>query len=112
MSRKNLSSQSNSQRDSQVVDEVDAVYGIAAYLIEGTRHYHRGDILSGVLAGQANFEVARIYSDLSPGDNGDIEYDPEFDSRLDRFDGVEFGLRSMESQLEAKSKRKKDEEEK
>lgn len=114
MSQKNLSSPSSSQLASQAVSFKEVDFCDLISYCEATTHYHRGDILSGVLAGQANYEVARVYSDLSPGDDSEIEYDPEFDSRLDKFDAVEVGLRALNNMSNGNGSniKSKDEEEK
>lgn len=99
MSQRNPSLASNSRPD-LLRDKlgVDPIVDCVTYE-EPTTHFHRGNILSGVLRGECSYEQVKVYSDLSPGDDGTaIEYDPEFDSRLDKFDAVELGFEYAENE--------------
>lgn len=70
---------------------------------ETSIHVPRGVQITGVLDGQGSFVTVGTFSDLPEGDSPDnIEYDPEHDSRLDKFDAVEFATSRMEKELEAK----------
>lgn len=61
-------------------------------------HISRGVILSGVLDGTANYEAITPYTD---GDSGaldsDVEYDPNADQRLDKFDALEEGYQAIDN---------------
>ncbi|UPW42006.1 hypothetical protein [Dipodfec virus RodF1_38] len=63
-------------------------------------HYPRGACLLGVLSGDIKCEYVKGFSDI-PEDNSDIdiEYDPRSDTRLDKFDGVEFGFDLMDGSV-------------
>lgn len=54
------------------------------------RHFPRGLVLSGCLHGEAYIDSLPVYTDLTPGEDGEIKYDPESDYRLDKFDGLEY----------------------
>lgn len=58
----------------------------------------RGVILSGVLNGTASYEAIRVVTDASGvDDTTQIEYDPNADQRLDRFDALEMGYEAMDA---------------
>lgn len=65
-------------------------------------HISRGSILSDVLNGISSYETTKVYTDTS-GINPDeeIEYNPEQDSRLDKFDAVELGFEAIEDALDS-----------
>lgn len=63
-------------------------------------HVSRGDILSDVLDGLASYDSMAVVTDLTPA-QGDapIDYDPNSDQRLDKFDAVELGFDAMDRAL-------------
>lgn len=57
----------------------------------------RGEILSGVLDGTCGYDSIPVVTDAPvSGSEPAIDYDPEADQRLDRFDGVEMGISEMD----------------
>lgn len=66
-------------------------------------HVSRGTSINNVLNGSGHFETVQHYSDAADGAGDDnLEYDPENDFRLDKFDGLEYATQRMENELEAK----------
>lgn len=64
-------------------------------------HCSRGVILSDVLSGVSSYETTKIFTDTSGVDpNEEIDYSPESDPRLDKFDAVELGFSVIEEELD------------
>lgn len=97
MCPKNPSSANLSQLDSVHVSpsgdyvqfSLDDAYPTSVYASRGT-------ILSGVLDGAASYEVTSVMTDLQPGDDSNIEYVPEHDCRVDKFDALAMGVSASE----------------
>lgn len=61
------------------------------------QHVSRGVILSGVLQGTAGYDSVPVMTDTPVSDSEpDIDYNPETDQRLDRFDAVEMGIEAID----------------
>lgn len=57
----------------------------------------RGVILSGVLRGTAGYDSIPVMTDTPVSDSEpDIDYNPESDQRLDRFDAIEMGIDAID----------------
>lgn len=63
-------------------------------------HVSRGSILAGVLNGVCGYDSIPVLSDSSVSDvEPDIDYNPETDQRLDRFDAVEMGVEAIDEKV-------------
>lgn len=61
-------------------------------------HIPRGVILSGVLDGTASYDVITPYTDGDSGNlDSSVEYDPNSDQRLDKFDALEEGYQTIDA---------------
>lgn len=62
-------------------------------------HVSRGVILSGVLNGVAGYDSVPVMTDTPVSvSEPDIDYNPENDQRLDRFDAVEMGIEAIDKE--------------
>lgn len=63
-------------------------------------HVSRGTILSGVLNGLCGYDSIPVLCDTPVSDaEPDIDYNPETDQRLDRFDAVEMGVEAIDEKV-------------
>lgn len=63
-------------------------------------HIPRGVILAGVLNGVAGYDSVPVITDTPCCDNEPaIDYNPETDQRLDRFDAIEMGIEAIDEKI-------------
>lgn len=61
-------------------------------------HVSRGTLLALCLSGDASYEVVKpICDEYSGDDQAEIDYTPDGDFRLDKFDAVEYGFSMIDS---------------
>lgn len=80
------------------ITRVDVTSLAFSNLCEVLPHVSRGVILSGVLQGTAGYDSVPVMTDTPVSDSEpDIDYNPETDQRLDRFDAVEMGIDEIDN---------------
>lgn len=97
---------------------IDATAEYAARVCDFSASYDdpefvsRGVVLAACLSGEASYDTIKPFTDIpSDDDTQFIEYTPECDSRLDKFDGVEFGYKMIDNALDSKKPNPREEKE-
>lgn len=82
------------------VKDCDSAY--SAYIDRDDPHLYRsrGEILVSVLEGTCSTQTQAIRTDSDSNPDSPIDYHPDGDSRLDRFDGLELGYGLMDNALD------------
>lgn len=72
----------------------------------------RGQVLIGVLDGSESTEITKVYTDTSSTDiEAEISYQPELDSRIDKFDALEYGYELLDSSSKSSTTQETEEKE-
>lgn len=72
----------------------------------------RGQVLIGVLDGSESIETTKVYTDTSNTDiEAEIGYQPELDSRIDKFDALEYGYELLDTASGSSAKQESEEKE-
>lgn len=81
------------------INSLRVVFGEQLFPSVLVAHVPRGVILSGVLQGTAGYDSVPVMTDTPVTDSEpDIDYNPETDQRLDRFDAVEMGIDAIDKE--------------
>ncbi|UPW41686.1 hypothetical protein [Peromfec virus RodF8_20] len=72
----------------------------------------RGEVLVSVLNGTCSTQVQAIQADTDNNPDSPIDYHPDGDCRLDRFDGLELGYGLMDQALDEHPSAREDNEDK